>query len=173
MPPRTIDNLGPDASSRYADDRKHYDETQIKESRIIPSQAEIDVTAPAFSSEFELLFETSRRNSPWGDFFMPPRYQDQKKRVFTFQILPSLGSPDKKEVQAERIQQTVALAKKRKDEAEEATKNGLRSSAREEIKELEEEEKEKSVLLKLFDGISNLERTLIDINSRRSQYHKG
>ena len=37
----------------------------------------------------------------------------------------------------------------------------------------EEEEKEKKALTSLFETVSLLDKFLIDINSRRSQYQKG
>ncbi len=143
MPPRTIDDLGPEVSSRYAADRKYYDEKQAKEAPAIPSQATIDVTTPGFSSEFDALFETSKRNPSWADFLRPPKYAEQKKRVFTHQILPSLGSDDKRQQQIQRV------------------------------KSAETDEEQKKVMLTLFEKIEKLDRTLIDINTRRSQYHKG
>jgi len=70
MPPRTIDNLGVDVSTRYAEDRKALDESFIKEARTIPSQAQIDVSAPSFPSEMEELLHAQPANISWASF--PP-----------------------------------------------------------------------------------------------------
>ncbi len=72
MPPRTIDNLGVEVSTRYAEDKKVYDESLIKEARGIPSQTEIEVTAPSFSSEMEELLHAQPAYITWASF-LPPR----------------------------------------------------------------------------------------------------
>jgi hypothetical protein len=172
MPPRTIDNLGVDVSTRYAEDQKMFDEKIIKESRGIPIQAQIDVTFPSFSSELEALFEINKRNIFWADFFMPPKYREQKKRLFTYQIIPSLGSEDKKETQSQRIKDVIASRKKKMEEETDEQKK-KKALPWEEEKELEEEKKEEKVLLALLEKISSLDKYLVDINSRRSQYQKG
>lgn len=170
MPPRTIDNLGVDVSTRYAEDQKKYDEKIIKEARGIPQQAEIDVTVPSFSSEVEILLGARERNVFWADFYAPPKYHEQKKRLFLHQIIPSLGSEDKKEIQAQRIIDLVERDKQKKEEERGKKKPQELWAAQ---KELESEEREKSILLSLLNRLSLLDKYLVDINSRRSQYQKG
>lgn len=172
-PPRTIDNLGLDVSTRYAEDQKYLDAKMIKESKAIPSQTEIDVTIPAFSSEFDLLFETSKRNLPWADFIPPDKYNEQKKRLFTFQIVPSLGSQDKKESQAQKILSRLQEPVQYNKEKDERQQKDSRKKRWEEAREQQEQEKEKKILSNLFHCILLLDRDLIDINSRRTQYQKG
>jgi hypothetical protein len=168
---RTIDNLGVDVSTRYAEDQKMADAQFLKETRLISSQTEIDVTVPFFPSEFDLLFETSRRNTPWADFYAPPRYNEQKKRLFTFQIIPSMGSSDKIEAQLQRIAARVPK-REEKEEAEEKDKERRRLKWEKE-KEEEEEEKEKNILINLLNSVSLFDKFLVDINSRRGQYQRG
>ena len=55
MPPRTIDNLGIDVSTRYAEDQKVLDQSLVKEARGIQVQTEIEVTTPFYPSELEAL----------------------------------------------------------------------------------------------------------------------
>jgi hypothetical protein len=174
-PPRTIDNLGLDVSTRYAEDQQKLDQKLIKESKAIPSQTEIDVTSPAFASEFDLLFDTAKRNLPWAEFSVPEKYNEQKKRLFTFQLIPSLGTQDKKEGQAQKI-----LAKfqgttqhREKEEKEEKDQKGSKKRKWEEEKEKHEEDKEKKILMNLLNCILTLDKTMMDINSRRTQYQKG
>jgi hypothetical protein len=165
MPPRTIDNLGIEIYTKYAQDREILDEKIIQEARLIPVEAEVDVTHPSFASEFDLLLQTNRRNHTWADFFSPPFYHDQKKRLFSFQVLPSLGSDEKKESQIQRIKERAAQdeEKERKHPAQNW----------EEERDHQEERKEKEILLTLLGRVNGLERDLIDINSRRHQYQKG
>ncbi len=166
---KTIDNLGPDASSRYAEDRKLYDDKLVKESRVIPLQTEIDVTLPSYPSEFDQLFEIAKRNIFWADFFAPPKFNEQKKRLYTHQMIPSLGSSDKKEALAARLGEIVERAKQRRAAA--AREN--RPLSWEEEREIQEEEKEKNKILSLLNRVDFFERAFIDINAQRNRYHKG
>lgn len=162
---RTIDDLGMDAYSKYAEDKAATDETLLQESKFAPRGAEKDVTLPSFPSEFDLLLKTNERNQPWAAFFSPTHYHEQKKRVFRFQLIPSLGSEEKQASQQERI----------KEKAEKDEEHSLSHPATswEEERDREEEKKEKEILLKLLSRVHILEKDLIDIYSRRNQYQKG
>lgn len=167
MPPRTIDNLGMDVSTRYAEDQKILDKSLIKEARAIPHQAaEIEVTTPFYPSELETLLRFSPQQSSWASFIPPAMYYEQKKRLFTFQSIPSLGSEDKKESQAQKILTKLQLLEEKQEDKDQKKKRPRQIS-------LEEEEKEKKILTKLLQTIALLDKLIIDINSRRSQYQKG
>jgi len=171
MPPRTIDNLGVDVSTRYAEDKRTLDETLIKESRAIPVQTAIEVTTPSFPSEVEALLHFQPTGLTWASFFPPAEYFEQRKRLFTFQLIPSMGSEDKKESQAQKI-----LAKLHSMADERAQKEKKEKDKRQQYEEeriLEEEEKEKKILTSLLDTIALFDKLIIEINSRRSQYQKG
>ncbi|MBY0528957.1 MAG: DUF5399 family protein [Rhabdochlamydiaceae bacterium] len=173
MPPRTIDNLGVDVSTRWAEDQKYLDEKLVKESRGIQTQTEIEVTIPSFPSELEALVRSQTTFLTWALFIMPLRYNEQKKRLFTFQLIPSLGSDEKKESQTQKI---LAKLRARADRRKEQQEKGQGQSQQEkwhEEKEAEEEENEKKTLISLLDTITTYDKFLVDINSRRSQYQKG
>lgn len=169
MEKKTIDNLGPEVSSRYAEDKKFYDATLIKDARAIPKQAEIDVTLPSYPNELDQLLETTRRHTLWAEFPLPAKFHEQKKQLFTQQVIPSLGSSDRKEALVVRIKETVAKNQGKKELA----KQENRTLSWEDERELQQEEREQDTLVSLFNRVGDLERTFIDINSRRSQYHKG
>jgi len=178
--PRTIDNLGVDISTRYAQDQQKLDAKIIKESRLIPRQIEIDVTSPYVPSEFEEQFLATKRNVTWADFFAPPKFSEQKKRLFSYQIIPSLGSDDKQEAQAERINARIRPLKDQEKEKkdQQRQKQDERDQKEEKMKweeelEAKEEEKEKKIILHLLEVVHKFNRYLIDINSRRGQYHRG
>jgi len=165
--PRTIDNLGIDVSTQYAAARKELEKTEaiLKEGKAVRGKTEIDVTIPYFESEFEKIYQTQKRNIPIAELSPPPRYAEQQRRVFTHQVLPSLGTDEKLDAQVQRIQGTVRIpesgptAEKMSWEAE---------------RELQEQQKEQKVLVGLFiNTIRPLDKDVIDINSRRGQYHKG
>ncbi|MEI8328550.1 MAG: DUF5399 family protein [Chlamydiia bacterium] len=173
MTRRTIDNLGLDVSTRYAQDQVFLDDKIIKDASAIVPQTQIDVTQPAYPSEFEALFGLSKKNLSWAEFTPPARFNEQKKRLFTHQLIPSLGSSDKKENQSQKIVAKVQahlhkrLAPKNQDE-DQNRRNQLHNE--QEDKELE---KEKKTLIKLFDCIVYLDKNISFINSRRTQYQKG
>ena len=145
---RTIDNLGVDISSRYAEDQASLDETFLADARIIPQQTKVSVTAPSFASEFAILFELGKRGAQWASFYAPPRYYAYRRRLFAEQLIPDLGSPEMQESQMQRIE----------------------SYLEEENTEIHTE---KGKLLKLLKSLHAFDQLLIDINSRRAQYQKG
>jgi hypothetical protein len=173
MPIRTIDNLGVDSSSRYAEDRKKYDATQASEARLIPQKTEIDVTIPSYPSEWEKLFESGKRNLFWADFYPPTGYNEQSKRLFTHRIIPSFGLEEKQEAQTLKINTLVGELEKRDQQESKEEKKKRFVYAWEEERERKEKEREKKALLGLLSCIGSLDKTLIDINAKRNQYQKG
>lgn len=170
MAPRTIDNLGLDASTRYAFDQQELDKKILKEARGIPRQAEVDVTTPFFASEFDLLFDTSKKNAAWALFGMPKHYGEQRKRLFTYQVIPSLGTQEKTENQEKKI---AAQLKEKSDEQNKERKKKQNSTAWEDDIEREDQEKEQKILLALLKNLLFLDKCMIDITARRMQYQKG
>jgi hypothetical protein len=164
MPPRTIDNLGMDASTRYAEDQRILDKTLIKEAQTVTGQTQVDVTSPFFPSEIETLLHASSLQKSWAFFFPPTLFSEQKKRLFTFQSVPSLGSEEKNASQVDKI---LALLE------DQQFKQKRKRNSSNEVHNDEEEEKEKKVLTNLLQTIAFLDKLLVDINSRRSQYQKG
>lgn len=170
MPPRTIDNLGVDVSSRYAEDQKILDDTLVKESQTIPLQAEIDVSSPFYPNEIDEFLHIQPTKITWALFTPPSQYFEQRKKLFTFQLIPSMGSEDKQESQALKILDKLKSMEQKAHENQE-TKD--KRQIYEEGLVLEEEEKEKKVLTSLLNTISIFDKLIIEINSRRNQYQKG
>ncbi len=169
MPPRTIDSLGVDTSTRYAQDQKILDQKLIKEARSIPPQTEIDSTTIFYPSELDQLFSMDQRGIVWGEVDEPPLYAEQTRRIFTSQIVPSLGSEEKREKLTQRIH---AIAGKQESESKRAEsenydfawqKAQLKTQRDTEAKKLEE----------MFATLHLLEKDYSEITSYRSQYQKG
>jgi len=176
MPPRTIDNLGMDVSTRYAEDQKILDKTLIKEAQVVTGQTQIDVTIPFFPSEVDALLHGTPLQKSWALFFPPALFFEQKKRLFTFQSVPSLGSEDKQASQVDKIlAQLEKLEMKKVKERREGKRQGQQQEQEQQEEEtiLEEEEKEKKILTTLLQTIAFIDKLCVDINSRRSQYQKG
>ena len=167
MPPRTIDNLGVDVSTRYAEDQKTLDQSMVKEARAVSAQSEIEVTTPFLPSELDALLQSQNTYISWASFYAPAHYFEQRNRLFTYQLIPAMGSEDKNESQAQKILAKLKILEK--EEKEEKDKRKKYEAAR----ALEEEENEKKVLTSLLDIIALYDKLIIDINSRRSQYQKG
>jgi hypothetical protein len=164
MPPRTIDNLGVDIYTRYAEDQKAFDKSLIEENKQVYPQAAIDVTKPAYSSQFSLVFGLSLLHPSWASFQAPKGFGEQKNILFTNQLLPFLGNEDKQQAQIQRVKQRP----KQHKEQEEHGKHSWQDE-----KEEHEEEKEKETLLTLFSCIGNIDKDIIEVNTRRKQFQKG
>lgn len=165
---RTIDNLGIEISNRYAEDQSTLDEKLIKESRQMPFAIGIDSTSPSFSQEFTLLFGLELRGTQIALFQPPLGYFAQRRRLFTNQLMPTLGSEEKIEAQEQRIKGIPAGSD------EEESKQGKQDQEEAPIPIFADTVKrEQRILLNLLTLIHKYDQDLIDINSRRSQYHKG
>lgn len=103
--PVTIDNLGIEASRRYALDQQNLDSNLIKDARMIPSRTELAVIQPYLStgiSEFSIGNFTL-----WAAFSAPVGYQALMSSLFTHQLIPALG--DAMQIQA-LLDQVSAMA---------------------------------------------------------------
>jgi len=168
MPPRTIDNLGIEVSTRYAEDLKELDQKLLIEARGIQEQTEIEITHPFFLTELEILLEPQKQQT-WATFTPPKGYFEQKKRFFMFQLIPSLGSEEKHETQTQKIISLKTFSrKKRGDQQQEEEQESDHSNP-----EKEYHEKEKKILVSVLQTIMHLDKEIQEINARRGQYHKG
>lgn len=160
--PLTIDNLGIDPSVRYARDRESTDVKLLEDSKLISKKIEISVTKPYTPSEFDKLF-SSDRSAQWALFTAPAEFEAHNRALFSFQLIPSLGTYEKQEADSDKLSALEeALHKPRK-----------RKNAKQGDKEEKEEEEERKTLLALLKCIDKLDRTLIFINARRNQYQRG
>lgn len=157
--PRTIDNLGIESSIRYARDKSTVDAQLIEDSKWIPTKTEISVTKPYVPSEFDQLFSPGPAIR-WALFREPPRFEESMRSLFSHQLVPSLGSAEKQEADAEKLAALEdALNKREKKKGDQDQQ--------------QKDEKERQALLALLKCIEALDRTLSMINSRRNQYQRG
>ncbi|PIS02408.1 MAG: hypothetical protein COT85_05270 [Chlamydiae bacterium CG10_big_fil_rev_8_21_14_0_10_42_34] len=149
--------MGIDTSSRYARDKATLDTKLIEESRFIPSKTEVSVVKPYLPTEFEeYLFPN--KLTLWASFNPPPDYLTYSKPLFSYQLIPSMGGYEKQEADTDKL------------EALEDTLNKEHGQGKQ---DQQEEERERKILMKLLKMVGKLDRTLIQINSRRSQYQRG
>lgn len=148
---KTVSNLPVDVSIRWAEDQKLLEETKpyITEATGISQHAQKDVSMPMIFSAIDALVGAVRIHPTWANFYMPAGYSEQKRRLFTFQIAPFIGTDEQQDMQIQRIESTS-------EEGEE-----------------DERKREKAVLLKLLKLMHNLNRDLIDVMTRCRQYQKG
>lgn len=170
MPARTIDNLGYEASERYAQNQKFLDGNELltKDAHMIFSRTSIEVMEPSFHAELDQSsFHLTQKSSAWADFFPPMGYFEQK-RFFTHELLPCLSNKEKTEELKQKISQT-----KEKDQESNQNASGNPKEDWEIVKEEEAEEKEREALTNLLNCILHLDNCMIYVHGKRAQYHKG
>ncbi len=155
--PRTIDNLGTEASIRYARDKELFEPKFIEESRFVSGKTEIPSSKPYAPSEFDQMF-SSRKTNVWASFSAPPDSLANPNTLFSYQLIPSLG---------EGVQEDGVLF------LEDALQKKKGSKKRKSKKDKEEEEEEKGLLSLLLACIQKIDKSLALINSRRNQYQRG
>ena len=172
MPPRTIDNLGIEVSTRYAEDLRELDQKLLVEARGIQEQTEIEITHPFFLTELEILLE-SQKQQTWATFTPPKGYFEQKKRFFMFQLIPSLGSEEKHETQTQKIASMTIFSRKKRGNQQQNDKQQEEAESAHSDPEREYHEKEKKILISVLQTIMYIAKEIQEINARRGQYHKG
>jgi hypothetical protein len=163
--PKTIDNLGMDASKQYAENIARMDQSIITEAKGVTQRTEEIVTTPYYPSEFDSLFETGKINITWANFPPPPEEAESKKRVFSSQFIPSLGSADRMEAQIQRITSYIPAAV--------IIPAGEPLEPWEQKIQIEEQEKEKAVLLKFEHVLHELSKNFTAVKMRLKEYAKG
>ncbi len=146
---RTIDNLGVDASSRYARDQKNLDRRLIDESRSLPRMSETPSTAPYVISEYEDLF-SSRKTTTWASFAEPANFYGVARSIFTFQVLPSLGSEEEIQEDLDKIEALEGSMERESDE-----------------------DRGRKKMVALLRLLREIDRNLSLINGKRNQYQRG
>ncbi|MCP5510156.1 MAG: DUF5399 family protein [Chlamydiales bacterium] len=165
---KTVDNLGVEISSRFAKDLESVQTQLISESKTISPKTHIDISTPAFKSAFDTMFDLRRRNKEWAIFHRPSTVHWGNARIFGSHLLPLVRSDEFGLLERERIMARRSTSKKKR--LEEKAKNAYDW---EERYEEEEEQKESDILLFFIQAVQELDKSLIEINGRRSQYQKG
>ena len=166
--PRTIDNLGLDASIRYAKDKELFEPLFIEESKIVSGKTQISVVKPYIPSEFDRLFSADK-TLIWAAFSPPPNYFSYAKPLFSFQLIPSLGPYEKEEENENKLAMIEDALQKQRD----ARRGKSDQDEAKQEKERQEEEKEKRLIAALLACIAKLDKSLELINARRNQYQRG
>lgn len=157
----TIDNLGIKASVRWAKDQGKIDPKFISESRSVPLHTQVSSTEPYFGSQLEDLFAYSKKNISFAKFVAPKGYHSHQRALFTFQIVPTMGTMEKQEVNLTKLSSL-----KHESEIEEKKETMEKEKQSPELKEID-------LVEKMLKKIGLLDKYLNVINSRRQQFHKG
>ena len=152
--PRTIDNLGIDASIRYAKDKELFEAKFIEESQIVSRKTEIPVSRPYIPSEFEQTFAGAKTLN-WASFSPPPDTFSTGSALFSYQLIPSLGTYEQHEDAEQMLEDAL---QKRHESGQEPS---------------EQEKREKQLIQDLLACIAKIDKSLSLINSRRNQYQRG
>jgi hypothetical protein len=146
---KTVSNLPIDVSVRWAKDQELLEQSDplLKGSRVISEQAQTDVLSPGARSSMDELLGRSITHASWALFLPPDGYGYQRRRLFTSQVAPTLGS---EELLADKIDKLKTIG----DEGE------GKDDAKEKV-------------LKMLEELLKLDKDLTFILSRRNQYQKG
>jgi hypothetical protein len=149
--PKTVSNLPVDVSIRWAEDQKFLEETRpmIMDAGTVPSHTQKDVLFPFAFSEIDVLLGIRRVHPTWAHFLPPSGYHEQRRRLFTSQVAPTIGSEEELD---NKIQRIGAAGEKEEDEAE---------------------KRKKETFLKLLKLMLELDKNLTFVLTRRTQYQKG
>ncbi len=166
---KTIDDIGIQSYIHYEENRKYFNEELISEGRSIASQLSTDIFEPMIVTDYQILFELGTKGTTWGNMPPPEKYNDQKGRLFTYQLAPKLGPSELLELQMGRIKEKQ---KNEKEKKEEERKKEHRSSweSEEEVKLID---KEANTLIDMMQNIQILNKIMIQITSERYRYCKG
>ena len=137
-----ISKLGVDAHQRYAQDRETLDATILDRAARSPSPAEVDVLKPSLLPEVDRLLDTTRAVVPVALFESPQGHPNH--RGFTYQILPSIGPPEKQDALFNRIEAVPP-----------------------------EHQGEGDVLKRCFEKTRELDNIRAEISSKMGMYHRG
>lgn len=165
---KTIDDLGVQTHLQYEEDRSYFEERIISESKDIAYQISTDVFEPLKDTEFLYNYEMGNRGKPWGLMDAPPFFNQQKKRLFTYQLAPKLGPQELLDAQIDRIEEQKD--RESEDRKQENPQEALSWEAEREIEEINKEAKK---LIELMQDIDVLNKIVQDINAERSRYKKG
>lgn len=177
----TIDNLGIDVSTRYASDQVKLNIPLVKdfkESSGISKKTQVGVYSPAKVSEIDALLGFSSLKHTVASFIVPQELATSQ--VFSYLLIPSLGSEEKQESLLQKIHEQLAKNKEERQKKKQKLNEEFSSDEEKRRKALwqfeheeKEEEREKEFLVRLFDALGYLNKCLTDINARRNQFQQG
>lgn len=162
---KTIDNLGPEVNRRYIDDTRLLSDEEVQKIVQTPSvarRAEVLKTAPKFT-EIDLLWGVQERAS--SPFVEPPNFV-LTTDVFTYSLIPSIGTG------SEIIQKLESI--KRDDKKEKQKQEKGQEEEQEEKKQKDtDEERQRKILLKFAKDLFTLNKILEVIKRKQEEFHKG
>ncbi len=162
---KTIDDLGFQTYVQFEENRKYLDVEFGAQAKQVAGQITTDVFEPLIISDYQILFELNTKGSTWGLMPPPPQYNDQRGRLFTYQLAPKLGPYDLIELQISRIKE-----KQEEEKEQQKKKHTLSWETEQEIKQID---KEANTLIQMMQNIQTLNKIMEQINSERYRYSKG
>lgn len=157
--PKTIHNLGKDASTAYAQLVKVRDEfksTIVQDPSVIQKIQELPVLSPQAQSDFDTKY-LSKAPSLTAKFSEP--LEPAQSAVFTFELIPSLGSFEHFEEPQGLVDQLV--------------QKHLQENPDINDKELQAIQKEEPLMVRFLSTYHFLSKTLVDIQAQRNRFQRG
>lgn len=102
---RTVDDLGIEASNQYARNQATLDRQLMEETRLFPSKIEGGLN-PYISAEGEESYAkfTIGQAVIWANFSPPKDYSVKASRLFTYQLIPSLGGSEQLQAISDKLE---------------------------------------------------------------------
>jgi Family of unknown function (DUF5399) len=168
---KTIDNLG-DASVRYATDQALLDHDFNKDITRVGSSFEVSVTSPFVANidEFNMLYNITGINcTPWAGFNPPINFESNRKmKLFSSELIPSLGSFEQQEANEEKILTIKEEENKKQDQGQQEEQE-QKNKKKQEIKKIQELNK----VLMLTKLLLEKGQNNAQIFAKRNEYQKG
>lgn len=157
--PKTIHNLGKDASTAYAQLARVRDEFKssvVQDPSVIQKIQEFPVLSPQAQSDFNTKY-LSKASALTAKFSEP--LESAQSAVFTFELIPSLGS-------FEQFEEPQGLVDK-------LIQEHLKENPNINDKQLQAIQKEEPIVVRFLSTYHFLSKTLADIQAQRNRFQRG
>ncbi|MFY7842742.1 MAG: DUF5399 family protein [Rhabdochlamydiaceae bacterium] len=175
----TIDNLRIKDHNKYANNQKAFNPVFVKDSPFISQQSTIDSIEPFYHSAFDKLFGLIFKNQPWARFEAPP-FSLNRFHCFSSSIVPFLDSENHL---SQKIDQayldSVHMFYAKEEIPSKFSQENLTQTKHDLIQSLENTisteflMQQQEILKELITCVEDLNKMIVECNTRRLQYQKG
>lgn len=151
--PRTIDNLGREASEAYAQNQALVDPTLLEDSQLIPTKIASSASAPFYTTTDQDPLFGKPPTVSWALFPPPPDYKTGLTHLFSHKLIPSLGDYEKQDETENTLQTLPSFLREPQEDAI--------------------TEQERQTLVGLYEKLNSMDTLLALINNNRNKFHRG
>lgn len=159
-----------DISRQFAKEQMETDTSITQEASTVSQGTRVDAYSGEFTSQYEAMFQLNRGKLPWGEFFPPKDFVMLRNRLYTHYLIPSIGSQAELEDLHQRVLSSIDAIKTLEPEGAHKGSRFLTEWNSKEFKEKAEDEANK--VNNMLTQVKDLNKMIVEINSRRAQYKK-